>query len=146
MVHMLVVVGLGWIGWLLLRWVVIVALLVDIAMAEHFFDGQNEWWQSRVVWIWPEWCILSIVENMSRGAFLIMQKSIPMLHIPYFRLFPRIIPRIALDGVLSTGWCVGHSKSHLVLPARNLCCLSTPSTWYIVDGWTVHCMFLTNFQ
>ena len=42
MVHMLVVVGLGWIGWLLLRWVVIVALLVDIAVAEHFFDGQNE--------------------------------------------------------------------------------------------------------
>ena len=43
MVHMLVeVVGLGWIGWFLLRWVVIVALLVDIAVAEHFFDGQTE--------------------------------------------------------------------------------------------------------
>ena len=43
MVHMLVeVVGLGWIEWLLLRWVVIVALLVDIAVAEHFFDEQTE--------------------------------------------------------------------------------------------------------
>ena len=43
MVYMLVeVVGLGWIRWLLLRWVVIVALLVDIAVAEHFFDGHTE--------------------------------------------------------------------------------------------------------